>query len=334
MKTTTLLIKKTALTDAEIEQLRTFCQQRAFDLAYYPGMPPSEANQYHILEKPYFYQGTTALLANQEQFTADYKYHLAPARDDQPYFFHFFKWAVLPELLSLRHQGGLGLIEWGYPVLIVTLIQALLISMLFIIAPLWVSKSRISGLPKTRVLIYFFSLGLAFLFIEMAFIQKFILFLGHPLYAAATVLSAFLIFAGLGSRYATQFQRQTARFWGNPTGYATLGISILALGYLVLLPGLLAHFIALPLLFKMGLSLLLIAPLAFWMGMPFPLGLTQLGQEATAMIPWAWAINGCASVLSAIVATLLAVHFGFSWVILLAVMLYGLATLCYPQFDN
>ena len=78
------------------------------------------------------------------------------------------------------------------------------------------------------------------------------------------------------------------------------------------------------------ISFLLIAPLAFCMGMPFPLGLARLGDKAPDLIPWAWAINGCASVLSAVLATVLAIHFGFTVVILLAVSLYGLATLAYP----
>jgi hypothetical protein len=81
---------------------------------------------------------------------------------------------------------------------------------------------------------------------------------------------------------------------------------------------------------RVGLTLVLIAPLAFLMGMPFPLGLTRLAGETPAFIPWAWGINGCASVLSALLAALFAVHFGYSVVLLMAAGLYAMAVLVWP----
>ena len=79
--------------------------------------------------------------------------------------------------------------------------------------------------------------------------------------------------------------------------------------------------------FKVAISIALIAPLAFFMGMPFPLGLRQLAQEAPSFIPWAWGINGFASVVSAVLATLLAIEFGFTAVLALALVVYALAAL-------
>jgi hypothetical protein len=81
---------------------------------------------------------------------------------------------------------------------------------------------------------------------------------------------------------------------------------------------------------RIAISALLIAPLAFCMGMPFPLGLAQVAARAPALIPWAWGINGCASVLSAVSATLLAMQFGFSVVVLAALLLYLLAARLFP----
>jgi hypothetical protein len=78
---------------------------------------------------------------------------------------------------------------------------------------------------------------------------------------------------------------------------------------------------------RIALSLLLVAPLAFCMGMPFPLGLASLSGRAAHLVPWAWGINGCASLISAVLATLLAIHFGFSVVIGVAVLLYLVAGL-------
>jgi hypothetical protein len=317
-KTSTLLIKKGAFTEQDIGRLRSFCEERSFDVAYYPGISESVPNQYNLLSQSYFYKGAIALLGNaREDFLTSYKYDISPATDDRPYFFNFFKWQLLPELFSKRGSGGMGLLEWGYPVLIATLIQAAIFSLLLILLTLLLIKEV--KRQKKRAFIYFLALGFAFLFVEMAFIQKFILFLSHPLYAVAVVLSAFLIFAGLGSLYSNRLR-----------GYISvyIGIATFALLYLVLLPPLLQWLTPLPDLAKVLISLILIAPLAFWMGMPFPLGLSRIAPD---LIPWAWAINGCASVLSAVLATVLAIHFGFTVVILLAVSLYGVAAFSFPR---
>ena len=85
-----------------------------------------------------------------------------------------------------------------------------------------------------------------------------------------------------------------------------------------------------PTLAKMAITLLLIAPLAFCMGMPFPLGLAQIARNNPLLVPWAWGVNGCASLISAILAALLAVHFGFTWVVLFAIVLYLVAAVVGP----
>ena len=110
-------------------------------------------------------------------------------------------------------------------------------------------------------------------------------------------------------------------------GYRTLaGIVIVALVYLAVLPSLLQWLMPAAPAFKVVISLLVIAPLAFCMGMPFPLGLTRVAQRLPHLLPWAWGINGCASVISAVLATLLALHLGFTAVVALAVLLYAAAT--------
>ena len=120
------------------------------------------------------------------------------------------------------------------------------------------------------MLVYFLAIGFAFLFIEIAFIQKFVLFLSHPLYAVAVVLFAFLLFAGIGSAASKH------------------------------------------------------------LGMPFPLGLARVEASDARLIAWAWAINGCASVTGAVLATLLAIHVGFTAVVVVALVLYGVAAAARP----
>ncbi|MBW1792740.1 MAG: SAM-dependent methyltransferase, partial [Deltaproteobacteria bacterium] len=116
------MIKNGVFTGQDIKVLREFCATRSFDLGYYPGMDAAEANRHNILDRPHFFEGTTAILnkAAGKEFFSRYKFQLKPATDDRPYFFHFFKWSALPELISLRASGGLPLLEQGYLVLIAT----------------------------------------------------------------------------------------------------------------------------------------------------------------------------------------------------------------------
>lgn len=322
-KTTTLLVKKSPLTSENLMALKEFCKNRSFDLAYYPGMPSQEANRYNQLDQAYFFEGIQKIIGkNANQFFEDYKFNVRPARDDRPFFFHFLKWETFPELFSLRGQGGLPLIEWGYPVLIAVLVQAILASFFLVLLPLfWLRRKIPRGRGWVNILLYFLALGLSFLFLEMAFIQKFILFLGHPLYSIAVVISAFLVFAGLGSGFSARWSDKTLK----GIAFAVVMIAVIGLSYLFLLPGIFSRSLGLPEPWRIALSILLIAPIAFFMGMPFPLGLTLLGKKLPQAIPWAWGINGCASVLSSVLAALLALHFGFTVVIVLALVLYLMA---------
>lgn len=333
-QTSTLLIKNGRFSTPEIDALHDFCSARAFDLAWYSGMEAETANRFNILARPYFFEAATALVgADADDFIARYKFDITPATDDRPYFAHFLKWEALPEILALRGQGGLPLLEAGYLVLLATLLQAALISVIFILLPLAVlhrnRQASTSLVSRGRVLLYFFAIGLAFLFVEIAFMQKFILFLHHPLYAVATVLAAFLVFAGLGSAWTARSQRHDR----SPAGAvwtAVAAITVFGSAHLLLSGPLLEQLMPLPLGVRIGIATLLIAPLAFFMGMPFPLGLARVGAARPALVPWAWGINGCASVLSAVLATLLAIQFGFSAVVLAALLLYLVAALAFP----
>lgn len=106
---------------------------------------------------------------------------------------------------------------------------------------------------------------------------------------------------------------------------------VLSLGYLLILPEIFVWGSALSMPIRFFASICLIAPLAFFMGMPMPLALCSLAKHADYLIPWAWGINGCASVISSVLAVLLAMQFGFSMVILLAVMLYASVIFMFPE---
>ena len=329
--TSTLLVKNEAFSDHDIDELKVFCRERWFDPVFFAGMTKDEANRYNQLQEAWYYQAATRLLGPAAtEFLDDYKFNIHPATDNRPYFSQFLKWKTLPELLALRNRGGMPLLEWGYLILIATLILAVLASGLFVLLPLWLrrhTEPRAEGL-RVRFLVYFAAIGTAFMFVEIAFIQKFILFLHHPLYAVSVVLCAFLVFAGLGSLMSARWREKVSLL------KITSGIAVLSALYVSLLPGLFNWLVQIPGEFKIPVSALLIAPLAFLMGMPLPMGLSLVSHRCPAWIPWAWGINGCASVISAILATLLAIHLGFVFVVFVAVLLYLLAAMVFREIPR
>ena len=336
-QTSTLLIKNGIVTESDIDALRDFSKQRFFDLVYYPGINADEVNIYNKLRRPYYYEGVMALLGSgRDAFLEDYKFNLQPATDDRPYFFNFFKWSALPELIALRGRGGMPLFEWGYLLLVATCLQALLASLVLILLPLLLKRRQGQrgqyNASQGRVLVYFFAIGLAFLFIEIAFIQRFILLLHHPVYAAATVLATFLVFAGCGSAWSRRYV--TARDYRRGVSGAVMVIVSLGLIYLFVLGPAIGYLMTQPMFIKVLFTTVFIVPLAFCMGMPFPLAMSSLGhQDGGMLMPWAWGVNGCASVISAVLATLIAIHYGFVVVILLGLSLYVIAATAFPGHD-
>ena len=168
-------------------------------------------------------------------------------------------------------------------------------------------------------MLYFGGIGIGFMFVEIVLIQRFILYLGSPIYTVAVLMCALMIFSGLGSYFTSRLELKQIRVFT-----IFLAIIGLLLVYSFSLTPILQQTIGLTGFLKILIMTLIIAPLAFLMGLPFPLEIKCLGQENPRLVPWAWAINGCASVISAALATVIAVEMGFKWVTILAAVAYGL----------
>jgi spermidine synthase len=346
-QTSTLLVKNGLISPEETLRLKRFCEARSFDLSYYPGMKREEESRFNFLPRTaLLYDAAVALLGvRPETFERAYKFNVKPATDDRPYFFHYFRWRILPDILKRYAQGSVSLLETGYLVLIVALVQAILIGFILIVLPLWVLGRRKDrnvrrespggpdpAVARSRVLAYFFALGLAFLFIEIAFIQKLMLLLLHPVFSISVSLSSFLVFAGLGSAWSGRLQ---TRFGGLRTiRMAVAAIVILGIASTAALGKMIEALSASPDLARILIAIAFIAPLGFFMGMPFPQGIRMLRGRAQNLIPWAWGINGCASVLSSILATVLAIDLGFTGLLLLALLLYGTAAMVFPDLEQ
>ena len=314
-----ILVKNGAFVDDELVAIREFCGSRGLDLVAMPGLVEAETNRYNVLKEPLYFRAFRELLTDPEAVYAAQTYDVRPPTDDRPFFFHFFRWGQTRALLQ---QLGRTWQPWGgsgYLVLIALLGLAVITSSVLILLPLvFVKREGREGRDASpglrgRTLAYFGLLGLGFLFVEIPLMQRFILFLGQPIYAFTTVLAAILFFSGLGSLTSARI-----------SGRWTLPLLVVAiLLYPLVLPLLFQALLGAPLIIRLFATGLALAPLGFLMGTPFPGGLAWLRERAPGLIPWAWAVNGCTSVLASVLAAIIALAVGFSWVLVAAALAYA-----------
>lgn len=314
--TISFLLKKTPFTPSEVQLVRKFCERLNFDPLLLPGITQEERSRYNVLEDESLFRLTDSLISqDREKVYEDYDFHLRPATDDKPYFSQFLRLKSFPHLQQLFGEQSASFFELGYLIVGVTFLQSLLLAVGLIILPLLWLKGHLKN--KTRTFLYFSGLGVGYMFVEIVLIQRFILYLGHPVYSVAAVISGMLLLSGLGSWFSSRFKLTLKGI-----GRLVLLISFLLLLYILSLPWLLESSMGLPLWMKTIFSLVLIGIPAFFMGMPFPLGLHHLSMDNEAGVPWAWGVNGCLSVVSASLATILAIETGFSILLLLGAAAY------------
>ncbi len=318
-----VLIANTTLSVAQLTRIRAFAASRGFDLVWLPEMQADEANRFQQLKEAQFYLGAAELFGDRRPISEFHgRFAIQPAVDDRPFPYRFSRWSEWYQALTSGDRADLAQLDTGLYVATATLSSATLISALLILVPLaWVRRAP--GPPLTtrlqlQTMAYFGLLGLAFLFIEIAWIERLQRFLGHPVYATTAVLVAFLVFAGLGSLWSQGYIGRTRRLLVG----AVMAILVLSLAYVFFLPGWLNALAAMPLIGRLGIVVVLMAPLAFAMGLPFPTGLRALGKDTARLVPWAWGINGCMSVIGAAGAPLVASEIGFTGLIAVAVLAY------------
>src|SRR5271166_1999415 len=254
------------------------------------------------------------------RFARGYAYNVAPVDDNAPFFFFTLK---APQILG--EQGLREGIDWkvnlGVLVLLLVLVISFVAVLAFLILPLALKAGRIrqSALP----LLYFIAVGLGYILVEIAFIQRFVLFLGHPTYALTVVIFLLMLSSGAGSLFSRRWLARAENGW--------LPIVLVIAALLVdvfFLPGRLAALVGLSFRYRLVLSGLFLVPLGFVMGMPFPTGLRALASAPAPEFPsaedrpenarpenaveWAWAMNAAASVLGSVLAMLIAIQFGLT----------------------
>lgn len=297
-----LLISNQPFGLEDITTIRGFSERWGFDLVALPGLEESEANRFHRWKEPILYRSARAILNGDGSLPLEASwFSMRAPRDRSPYFWRTIEWRRLPELWETLGRSGMVWLDWTLLLTAVKLLVAGVLATFLILLPL--GRLSASHGPRSRleVLLYFAALGLGYMLVEMAVLQRCIRYLAHPVITASFVFTVFLLGSGLGSlRSPTGFGRSSSvRVFGPIIVWGAVAFIILGPGEGVLL--------ALPNRWRIAGIGMAVLPLAWSMGRAFPWGLRQLDCERP-LIPWAWGINGFASVLGAPLAVLLSVH--------------------------
>ena len=295
-------------------------------------------------------------LGNPRLFAQHYAYDVAPVTDNAPFFFFTIKTGdVLRGIMAGSGRGMDWRINLGVVVLGMVLVISLVAVLLFLILPLAFATGKhprsaqhqarpgypayqpqltIANRQSAMPLLYFIAIGLGYILAEIAFIQRFVLFLGHPTYALTVVIFLMLLASGAGSLLSR-------RWLHDPLQVRTASAIVVALllSYIWLLPPLLRALVGLPFLLKLIISAAALVPLGLAMGMPFPSGLRALAASSLAAdisrddnaIEWAWALNAASSVLGSVLAMVIAIQFGLSWTLACGAVAYMLALALIPR---
>ncbi len=315
-----VLAKRTAFTADELAQVRDhMASHPRLALLYAPSDPVAA----RAMVQPEHYFSSAASFSELIQsndprgFAARYPYEISPVTDNAPFFFFTLKLGQI-----LHPQSLIRAVDWkvnlGVAVLGMVLAISLLAVLVFLVLPL--AKGARGQQPRPLRLLYFIAVGLGYILVEIAFIQRFVLFLGHPVYALTVVVFLLLLSSGAGSMVSRWWLAETGRVW------LPLVLIIAALlVYVGVLPALLGQLVGLPFAAKLLVSAGLLVPLGFAMGMPFPTGLRALaaGRPAESPAPplvetdgsiveWAWAMNAASSVLGSVLAIIIAIQFGLN----------------------
>jgi hypothetical protein len=344
--TATMLVKNGDFSPGQIYDLRKFCDRRSFEIVWYPGIPRREVD-FDAVMNTYWnhFTGTTSPAGN-AVFTTSDVYHLAlqkmlsgraedlyhaypfdvrPMSDDRPYYTGFLRLDHLSMYLGRMRDVSE---EWGELLILGILLQAIVFGLIIILLPLFGRWRDLfhhrRGVPG--VITYYAALGLGYMMVEIFLMQRLVFFLGDPVYSAAIVLSTLLVLSALGNLAAPRISSSRSFV----VRIAACVIVASMAFYIFGLHAVFDRFLASPMFVRVLLSVIIIAPAAFFMGMPFPTGLEALTQRRPRLLPWAWGMNGGLSVAGAALAQVAAVAGGFPVVLTIVAFLYVLVAILFP----
>lgn len=306
--TDTVLISRKPFSQTDIDRAQALFAVAGMRAIYLPGV--EIRNQFYDLLHS----------ANPEEYERNYTFDISPVSDNKPFFFYTVQPRDLWTFLTTASQESADFkINKAVPLLFRLLGISLLATTLILVAPPLVLRTRLPDHPGVRrFLPFFLFIGTGYILIEVGLIQKFVLFLGSPTRALVGVIFSMLVSSGLGSA-------ASRRLLGKDEGrlIKALGcVALLAVLQAFLVSSVLTALVWLPWQLKMILTVLLIAPLAFVMGMPFPTALQRLEEWHAPSVRWAWSLNAASSVLGSVGALVCAIYLGLVQTLIVGGLFY------------
>jgi hypothetical protein len=358
MSTTTILVKNGAFTEGELYDLNNFVKTRSFEFLYAPGMELS-LRDIDILMGTYrhFFEiksGQDVPVESREEAAAenftpadmyraaipvffaggakrvedDYIFDIRPIRDSRPYYSGFLKLGNLSLYLDQMRDISE---EWGYLLLLGMLVQACIFGFIVIVIPLIGRRRDLLQSGKDvgstiGVIFYYAGLGLAYMLIEVFLIQRLGVFLSNPTYSASIVITVMLIFSALGNLSSGLLKQ--FRIFVVPAACVLIACGLLF--YIFGMDGFLDRFRSAGLGARIFAAALIIAPVAFFMGVPYPNGLDSLQENKPVLMPWAWGMNGGLSLAGSALARILSVSSGFPVLLAVGIFTYLVVGALFP----
>ncbi|MFZ0589438.1 MAG: hypothetical protein WAM39_03030 [Bryobacteraceae bacterium] len=309
----TILVSRHPFSSSDIERVKQALVRAGMDGVYLPGTDRPSAFRDLLLAR------------DPREFYATYPFDVRPITDNRPFFFYTVQprdvWHFLTSASSKSEDYK---INTAVPLLFGLVFVSFVATLIVLALPPVVLGHRLpveaGAVPS---LIYFLCIGAGYILIQVALIQKFILFLGHPTYALTVIIFSMLVSSGLGSFVSRRLVQQAMPRLVGVLLFIAGGVALLSLVVTPVTEG----GVALPFAVKVAVSVLLIAPLGFAMGMPFPSGLKRLENVLPQTIRWAWSVNAASSVLGSAGAVVLAIYCGLSDTLLIGGLLYLAALL-------
>ena len=314
----TVLIRGRPFTAGDIDLLRRRLPGTAMRIAYAPGDKESGVFAGLILS------------ADRQSFIAHYPFDIRPVFDDRPFFFFTGRWSNFWQDVFAFDVTGDALNTGAQFLLLALLIASAVAVCLFLFAPLLLFRRAFPlGRGAFPFLVFAVAVGVGFILVEVALIQKFVVFLGQPVYSLTVVLFLLLVASSLGSRLSSRFRDQNLP---RTIRIATAAVAIVVIGEVFLIGALIRVYQPAAIEQKMAVVALVVCPLGFLMGMPFPSGL-RLAARSAASIEWVWALNAAATVLGSVLAIFLAVTLGITKSMLIGGLAYVAATFLTSGMD-
>lgn len=331
------VVRRQPCTTAQVEDVRRICRQRQLTPVWFDGIRPDELNQPDHLPGPpddpgdwYHYAARQLFSPSSQQFIDNYAYDTRPPTDDRPFFLDFCRLSSLDTFRSAYGDLWLTRAELAFLFVLAAIGAVTVVGVVLTLLPLATLRGDGHVARRTATAAYFTAIGLGYLLLEMAALTRLTLIIGDPITAAAVTISSFLVLSGVGSLIAQWACRQ------HPGSLPAILLGVVLAATAVLM----ALNIRIPCLLTAGamgrgsIAVLLMAPLAVLMGFPMPAALARLDRAAPRLLPWAWGVNGFASVLAAPLATAMGMAWGFRCVGGAAVLMYLLAAILFGRLPG